>query len=342
MTTNEVVENIRKVYLDFSPASIEITNYDELKNEVEKFSKRYTGIAFGRDEKKDAEEIRSRLIALKEALETERKEVKNVYNKPLDEFQSKIKDLTQLIDKPLDEIREGLKEIERYEKEERELALKTFLESKLEEVGLSIESIEINPKWLAKGQWTAKMNPSKKLESEIDSAINAVLKENERRETELKLLESFCESVGVDSAGWVSQLNYRGAMEVIDLINLDRDRKKRLEEEQAKKQEEHAAFLLEQQKTLEEAKAFVTEKAEPMVPELVFSASLKIFGTERQLKDLNEYIKMTGMKVEEIPEPKESVTVIQTVIPEKGKTKAEVMDEVEDWITGFDLDDIPL
>ena len=70
MTTNEVVENMRKVYLDFAPASIEITNYDELKNEVEKFATRYSGILFGRDKKKDAKEIRGRLIALRDALES--------------------------------------------------------------------------------------------------------------------------------------------------------------------------------------------------------------------------------------------------------------------------------
>ena len=164
MTTNEVVENMRKVYLDFAPASIEITNYDELKNKVEKFSKRYTGIAFGRDEKKDAEEIRGRLIALRDALESERKEVKSEYNKPLKSFEDKIKDLTTLIDKPLNEIRDGLKQIDTHEKEERELALKTLLEAKLEPHGLSVDSFPIEAKWLNKGQWTSKMKATAKLE----------------------------------------------------------------------------------------------------------------------------------------------------------------------------------
>ena len=327
MTTNEVVENMRKVYLDFAPASIEITNYDELKNEVEKFSTRYSGILFGRDEKKDAEEIRGRLIALRDALESERKEVKLVYNKPLKSFEDKIKDLTTLIDKPLNEIRDGLKQIDTYEKEERELALKTLLEAKLEHHGLSVDSFPIEAKWLNKGQWTSKMKATAKLESEIDKVIEDELKEIARYETEVKLLTSFCETANIEPAGWITQLEHRNAMEVIDLINLERERKKKLDEELAEKKKVHDEFLEAQKKAAEEATAFAQSVEPPKntfisEQEIIYSASLKIYGTEKQLSDLNEYIKLSGLQVEEITEE----------ITEK-------LDEVEDWAMGFDEDD---
>ena len=326
MTTNEVVENMRKVYLDFAPASIEITNYDELKNEVEKFSKRYTGIAFGRDEKKDAEEIRGRLIALRDALESERKEVKSVYNKPLKSFEDKIKDLTTLIDKPLNEIRDGLKQIDTHEKEERELALKTLLETKLEPHGLLVDSFPVEARWLNKGQWTSKMKATAKLESEIDKVIEDELKEIARYETEVKLLTSFCETANIEPAGWITQLEHRNAMEVIDLINLERERKKKLDEELAEKKKVHDEFLEAQKKAAEEAAAFAQSVEPPKndfisEQEIIYSASLKIYGTEKQLSDLNEYIKLSGLQVEEITED---------VI--------EKLDEVEEWANGFDED----
>ena len=329
MTTNEVVENARKVYLDFAPASIEITNYDELKNEVEKFSKRYTGIAFGRDEKKDAEEIRGRLIALRDALESERKEVKSVYNKPLKSFEDKIKDLTTLIDKPLNEIRDGLKQIETHEKEERELALKTLLEAKLEHHGLLVDTFPIEARWLNKGQWTSKMKATAKLESEIDKVIEDKLKEIARYETEVKLLTSFCETANIEPAGWITQLEHRNAMEVIDLINLERERKKRFDEEMAEKKKAHDEFLEAQKKAAEEAAAFAQSVEPPKndfipEPEIIYSASLKIYGTEKQLSDLNEYIKLSGLQVEEITED---------VI--------EKLDEAEEWANGFSEDDFP-
>ena len=326
MTTNEVVENMRKVYLDFAPASIEITNYDELKNEVEKFSKRYTGIAFGRDEKKDAEEIRGRLIALRDALESERKEVKSVYNKPLKSFEDKIKDLTTLIDKPLNEIRDGLKQIDTHEKEERELALKTLLETKLEPHGLLVDSFPVEARWLNKGQWTSKMKATAKLESEIDKVIEDELKEIARYETEVKLLTLFCETANIEPAGWITQLEHRNAMEVIDLINLERERKKKLDEELAEKKKVHDEFLEAQKKAAEEAAAFAQSVEPPKndfisEQEIIYSASLKIYGTEKQLSDLNEYIKLSGLQVEEITED---------VI--------EKLDEVEEWANGFDED----
>ena len=326
MTTNEVVENVRKVYLDFAPASIEITNYDELKNEVEKFSKRCTGIAFGRDEKKDAEAIRGRLIALRDALESERKEVKSVYNKPLKSFEDKIKDLTTLIDKPLNEIRDGLKQIDTHEKEERELALKTLLEAKLEPHGLLVDSFPIEARWLNKGQWTSKMKATAKLESEIDKVIEDELKEIARYETEVKLLTSFCETANIEPAGWITQLEHRNAMEVIDLINLERERKKKLDEELAEKKKAHDEFLEAQKKAAEEAAAFAQSVEPPKndfisEQEIIYSASLKIYGTEKQLSDLNEYIKLSGLQVEEITED---------VI--------EKLDEEEERASGFDED----
>lgn len=329
MTANEVSENVRKVYLDFAPASIEITNYEDLKNEVQAFSDRFSGLIFSRDEKKGAEEVRGRLIALRDALESERKEVKKVYNAPLKEFENQIKALTTLIDKPLDEIREGLKVIDDAEKNERESALKTLLEDKLEPYGLLVELFETDAKWLNKGQWTAKLKPTAKLESEIDKKIEDVLKEKERYETEVKFLTAFCEGADIEPAGWITQLEHRNAMEVIDLINLERERKKKLEEELAEKKKTHDEFLEAQKKAAEEATTFAHSVEPPKNTfiseiEVIYSASLKIFGTEKQLSDLNEYIKISGLQVEEITEE----------IIEK-------LDEVEDWAMGFDEDDFP-
>ena len=210
-----------------------------------------------------------------------------------------------------------MKQIETHEKEERELALKTLLEAKLENHGLSVDSFPIEAKWLNKGQWTSKMKATAKLESEIDKVIGDKLKEIARYETEVKLLTSFCETANIEPAGWITQLEHRNAMEVIDLINLERERKKRFDEEMAEKKKAHDEFLEAQKKATEEAAAF----AQSVEPEIIYSASLKIYGTEKQLSDLNEYIKLSGLQVEEITED---------VI--------EKLDEVEEWANGFDED----
>lgn len=328
MTTNEVAENMRKVYLDFAPASIEITNYDELKAEVDKFAAKYTGIAFGRDEKQDAELIRGRLIELHDALEEERKEVKKIYNGPLKKFEEKVKELTSTINVPLDEIRKGLKEIETHEKEERRLQLISLLEAKSEEVGLSVEEIEIAPAWLNKSSFTAKMNLTAKVNGEIDKAISDILAEKKRKEIEIKILTEFCNAQGIEPAGWISQLEHRNAMEVIDLINLERERQKKLDEELSQKKKEHDEFIARQQQTIDEAEAFAEKQKEVQQviskPAVIYSAALKIYGTEEQLNELNDFLISRNMRVEEIQEDVE-----------------ENHDKIQEWADDFPIDDLP-
>lgn len=308
--TNELA-NERKIYLDFTPATLDMTNYDELKKEVEKYADRYNGLVFSRDEKTGANQARSELKALYDAIENERKNVKSVYNKPLQEFEKQIKALTDLINKPLNDIRDGLKVIDEAEKEERAFALKTLLETKLEEVELSIDEIEIDGKWLNKGNWTAKLNPTTKLESEIDNAIAQTLKEKQRKEAEVKILTEFCKAQGIEPAGWTSQLEHRTAMEVIELINLDKERRKKLDEELAQKKKEHDEFIARQQQEAQEAEQFAEEmKATQQTisePTAIFSASLKIYGTSEQLNALNDFIVSQNMRVEEIQEEVEEV-----------------------------------
>lgn len=303
--SNELVAE-RKVYLDFTPAILDMTNYDELKTEVEKYAARYKGLVFTRGEKTGANQARSELLALLNAIENERKEVKAVYNKPLKEFEEKIKALTQLIDEPLNDIREGLKVIEDAEKEEREIALNSLLTSKAEEVDISINDIDKDPRWLNKGNWTSKLKPTGKFEEEVDAAIIQAVKEKERKETELRILTEFCKAQDIEPAGWLSQLEFKSALEIIDLINLERERKERLAAEQEQKRQEHDEFIVRQQQAAQEAEQFAEEmKATQQTisePTVIYSASLKIYGTIEQLNALNDFIISQNMRVEEIQE----------------------------------------
>lgn len=306
--TNEVAQNMRKVFLDFSPASIDITNYEELRAEVEKFSQKYTGLVFGRDDKKGAEDVRKELIALQKALEAERKEVKNLYNKPLSEFESKVKKLTDLIEIPLSEIREGLKEIESHEKEELRLLLITALEEKLKDVDVSLDEVVIEPSWLNKSAFTSKRNLTAKVSGEIDKKIADILSEKKRKETEIRILTEFCNAQEIDPAGWISQLEHRNAMEVIDLINLERERRERIAAEQEAKRLEHEEFLKRQEQTIKEAETFAEQTKQVTSQTItrqasIFSVSLKMFGTVEQLNDLNDYLIKSGIRAEEIQSP---------------------------------------
>lgn len=293
--TNELT-NERKIYLDFKPASLDMTNYDELKKEVEKYASKYEGLVFTRDDKTGANQARSELLALQNAIETERKNVKQVYNQPLNEFEKQIKVLVEMIDNPLKGIRDGLKVIEEAEKSEREEALNSLIAEKSEGLDVSIEELEVNNKWTNAGNWTAKLNPTSKLVSEIENVIQQTVKEKERKESEIKILTEFCKAKEIDPDGWVSQLNYKPAMEVIQSIQDSLAAQKEREARLAEREKEHEELTKRNAETLETAKMDVVE-----IPQTILEEKLLIRGTKTQFEALNYFLVTSGIEVSPIP-----------------------------------------
>lgn len=271
--------------LIFTPATIEMTNYDEMKQVIAAMAKRYDGLVITKEHKKAAEQSRSELIALEKSIEEERKAVKRKYNEPLQAYEEQMKALTAEISGPLTIIRNGLAEIEENEKLERETILNAFLADKLEGLGIELET----PKnWLNKGNFTQK-GLSTKLEKEIDEAIALALKEKEQREVNEKVIRTFCETVEVEPEGWLAQLDYKSPTEIMQTIQdkqkADKERAERIERERAElaAQEESNSQLLEIEPQIE---------ATPLVTNVI-----EVTGTLSQLNDLNEYMKQNGIKV---------------------------------------------
>lgn len=286
----------------YEPATLEMNKFDEMKAIVQGFSDKYTGLAFTRADKKGAEEVRGKLLEVRDKFEKERKIIKKAYNEPLNAYEAKIKELNSLIDVPLNQIRDGLKEIDEAERDERIDALDKLLEIKLADTSVSIER---NASWLNKGMWSATLKPSKKLIEEIDKAIEDAVKDKEYREMQVKVLTEFCKGQDIDPAGWVSQLDHRNAMEVIDLINMDKERKARIAAEQERRAAEHEAFLLKQKEELaaieevEIVEVSPIEEPEPIQEdEPVITNVIQVTGTIAQLTSLNEFLVTSGIQVE--------------------------------------------
>lgn len=285
----------------YEPATLEVNRYGEMKEIVQGFADKYTNLAFTRDDKKGAEEVRSKLLEIRDKFESERKTIKKAYNEPLNEYEGKIKELNNLIDVPLNQIRDGLKEIENAERAERNEALNKVLEEKNE--GLDIEITAMST-WTNAGMWTNKLNPTKKLNDEIDKVIQDAVKEKEYKEAQIKILNEFCKAQDIEAAGWVSQLEHRNAVEVINLINLEKERKDKLAAEQEQKRIEHEAFLAKQQDELslmEQAEVSETPFVEPLnnvQHEQVLINVIRVKGTQNQLNDLNFFLINNGIEVE--------------------------------------------
>ena len=291
----------------YEPATLEMQKFDDMKAVVQGFSDKYTGLAFTRADKKGAEEVRSKLLEVRDKFEKERKIIKRAYNEPLSAYEAKIKERNSLIDVPLNQIRDGLKEIDEAEREERIDALDKLLEIKLADTSVSIER---NASWLNKCMWSAKLKPSTKLNDEIDRAIADAVKDKEYREMQVKVLTEFCKGQDIDPGGWVSQLDHRNAMEVIDLINMDKERKARIAADQERRAAEHEAFLLKQKEELaaieevEIVEVSPIEEPEPIQEEEhVITNVIQVTGTIAQLNNLNEFLVTSGISVELVAVP---------------------------------------
>lgn len=269
----------RKVYLDFMPANLEMTNYNELLHEVEKYASRYKGLVFSRAEKQGANQARSELLALRNSIENERKEVKAVYNNPLKKFEADMKVLTDKIDEPLNEIREGLKIIEQVERDERLDALNKHLREKLDGTGIDLLEVEVDEKWLNKGNWTSRLKPVEKLDKELNFVVDQLVKDKEHKELEKQLVTKHCEQLGINPVGWIGQLEFKTATEVIAEIDNS----------------------LEKQEEIENV---IEHDLKPVmdVPEQVrlISNTIRVTGAIEQLQALNEYLVASDIKVEQV------------------------------------------
>lgn len=296
MTENEIALD-RPVDLDFQPAQLDFTNFEELKAVVQKYADGYRNFVFTKETKTSAVKARTELLSIVNAIDDNRKNVKRVYNKPLNDFETQIKELTDAINEPLNQIRAGLKEIDDNEKELRQDALNAYLSELIKNESIGLDDIETDPKWLNKGNWNDKYKPTTKLKAELERAVDQSIKAKEKRDTDLRILTEFCKAKDIDPAGWVSQLDFKSVTEVMDLINIDEERKAKAAKQQEEKAKEFETKQSEQRETFKEAQK-VEETDIPEEP--VTSDVIRVTGTVAQLNALNDWLVDSGIQVEAV------------------------------------------
>ena len=289
-----------KVSVTFEPAKLEIKNYEAMKQAIENMASFYDNQVITREEKKGAESSRAELINMERQLEEERKRIKAIYNKPLNEYETQMKELVSTVQRPLNKIRDGLKEIEQGERDERESVLIKYLIEKSEEFNLPEMGIEVEQlqqsNWLNKGNFTQK-GVGTKLANEIESVIEAAIKEAEQKETNRKVILSFCETVEVEPEGWLAQLEYKSPTEIMqtiqDKLKADKERLERIERDRKELTvlEEKNAQTLEIE-VVEPFEPIVIEQQEPIIMD-----TIQVRGTLTQLKALNAWAVVNGVEV---------------------------------------------
>lgn len=258
-------------------------NFEELKAELSTRLENYNNLTYTEETIKTAKEDRAGLNKFKEAIESRRKEIKNLCLKPYNEFEAKVKELTALIDKPILAIDTQIKNFDNQRIEAKRIDITDFYNSVIEDMAeiLPLEKI-FNPKWL---NATYKMS---NIEKEIVETIGKV-NGNLNVIDDLKLDPELTLQV---KDKYLTTLDFGLAMaEKTHLENLKNAINKREISKDEKLHQEDIKPVLNDEQTAE-----IEQKITPIQTEKIYYREFWVKGTKSQLIALSEYLKANNIE----------------------------------------------
>ena len=258
-------------------------NFDELKTELSTRLEKYNNLTYTEETIKQAKDDRAGLNKFKEAIETRRKEIKNLCLKPYNDFEAKVKELTGLIDQPILAIDSQIKNFDNQRIEAKRVDITDFFNSAIGDLKeiLPLEKI-FNPKWL---NATYKMTT---IEKEIVETVGKV-KGNLNVIEDLKLDPDLALQV---KDKYLSTLDFGLAMaEKTRLENLKTAFKARetIQDEQTHQEEVKPVLIDEQTPEIE-------QNVTPLQTEKIYYKEFFVRGTKAQLIALGEYLKANNIE----------------------------------------------
>lgn len=240
------------------PESI-LFNYEELKAEITEKTKMYETLVYTDDQIKDAKADKAKLNKLKKTLNDERIRLEKEYLEPFNDFKSKINEIIRIIDKPVAVIDKQVKEFEDKKKQDKYDAIKAMWEELEHPSELTLEKI-YDSKWL---------NASTSMKSIQDTMTAAVEKFKQDIATLSNLSEFGFEATEVyKSTLDVNKALYE-AQRMSQIAKAKAEREAELErqrierEERARRAEEEARKIAEQEVKQEYQTPDIVEVEEP-------------------------------------------------------------------------------
>lgn len=258
-------------------------NFDELKTELSTRLEKYNNLTYTEETIKQAKDDRAGLNKFKEAIETRRKEIKNLCLKPYNDFEAKVKELTGLIDQPILAIDSQIKNFDNQRIEAKRVDITDFFNSAIGDLKeiLPLKKI-FNPKWL---NATYKMTNIQKEIVETIGKVNGNLSVI----GDLKLNPNLALQV---KDKYLQTLDFGLAMaEKTRLENLQNAINKReaVQDEEIH-QEEVKPVLIDEQTP--ENNQIIT----PLQTEKIYYKEFFVRGTKAQLIALGEYLKANNIE----------------------------------------------
>ena len=196
------------------------------------------------ERKKDVATLRK----LKKSVEDRRKEVKSVWMKPYESFESKVKEIVKLIDEPILLIDSQVKELEESERLKKKAEIESYFAQSAGALTdwLSVDQIYDN-------KWENASVSMKKVKEELDAKLNEI----KAAMATLSLSISDVKEEAIER--YKLDLNLTGAMAYINQYEAQRARIQAAEEERRRREEEER-IQREMERARQEARRQVQEE----------------------------------------------------------------------------------
>lgn len=170
------------------------SNFEDIKKAATDKAAEYKGIVVTKDTTKDAKSDIAELRRYQKDINERKKEVKESYMQPYDEFEKQCKEVVGILEVPIDLMDKQVKEFEQKLRDERKTSIKDYFDNKIGDIDfISFEDVFVVT-------WISNMSTTmKSIKAEIDGRINTVKQDLDAiktfgSEVEEKALSAYKES----------------------------------------------------------------------------------------------------------------------------------------------------
>lgn len=145
------------------------SNFEDIKKAATDKAAEYKGIVVTKDTTKDAKADIAELRRYQKDINERKKEVKESYMQPYDEFEKQCKEVIGILEVPIDLMDKQVKEFEQTQRDERKAAIKDYFDNKIGDIDfISFDDVFVLT-------WISNMSTTmKSIKAEIDGRINTV------------------------------------------------------------------------------------------------------------------------------------------------------------------------
>lgn len=259
---------------------LSLENKAKLKEAIEQLVAPYKQAVVTEETQKEAKKQRAELNKMSKLIDDKRKEYKNEYLKPLNDFEDDMNEIKSIVNSAQLEIKSKLDEIEAKRVEEKTEEIKSYIDE-------YADGFEI----MWNSQWTNKTYKTEHIIDDIKSQVTELKMEQERLERDRQSIVSVCAGHGISEVPYIAMFNNGTELsEVIQIIN---------EQAQQVKQVEEPTLI--EVKEVEQVAPINKADIEPVAfieDDEVLERVIKVSGTREQLQQMNAYCLQIGVRIE--------------------------------------------